>query len=60
MALAGLCAELRANDIRFPSFKAYIVNHKARLGSRQEAQAVKRNLKALGWLCRFYFLEIHT
>lgn len=48
MALAGLCAELRASDTRFPSFRAYIVNHKARSGSEQEAQAVKNNLKALG------------
>ena len=48
MALAGLCAQLRANDARFPIFKAYIVDHKARSGSREEAGAVKFNLKMLG------------
>ena len=58
MALAGLCAELRANDIRFPTFKAYIVNHKARPESGQEAQAVKYNLKALGQSYRWIFLEV--
>lgn len=48
MALAGLCSQLRAHDIRFPVFKAYIVDHKARSNSGDEARAVKDNLKLLG------------
>ena len=48
MALASLCSQLSENDPRFLPFKAYIVDHRFRSGSREEALSVKSNLDELG------------
>ena len=49
MALATLCANLTRSGRRFrPVFRPFVVDHRARSGSRDEAEAVVARLKALG------------
>ncbi len=45
MALAYLCRSL---PMQRPRFKAFIVDHRAREGSRREAEAVRDALEGMG------------
>ncbi|KAI9893795.1 MAG: hypothetical protein M1814_006012 [Vezdaea aestivalis] len=47
MALAKFCSIISSQKNDFPSFKAYVVDHKARKESSEEAQEVLLYLKAL-------------
>lgn len=52
MALAQLCASLEqyqpANRLFNFDFSAFIVDHNARKGSAEEAERVRKRLKAMG------------
>lgn len=49
MALATLCADMMRRDPPFrPRFHAFVVDHRARSGSREEAEAVVARLHDLG------------
>jgi hypothetical protein len=48
MALASLCTNLNTSLSRVLRFQAFIVDHGARPGSHEEAQAVSEVLKSKG------------
>ena len=51
MALASLCAKIQQRDlIRGLSFRAFVVDHGARAGSSEEAEAVSKVLLQKGTL----------
>jgi hypothetical protein len=64
MALAYLCSTIQTlpsaavDNVRF-RFHPFIVDHKAREGSTEEAHKVAQNLKAiLGGLSSFYLMTL--
>ena len=49
MALAQLCSGLKTCETTFDwNFRAYIVDHAARLGSKDEAECVAERLDRMG------------